>query len=267
MGRHFDSQGFLGPIMITPKLILQALHRDRVPWGAPIPLAVEEKLLQWYNELPLIQAVRIKRWIDFKEMVAFHGYADASEVAYGAVVYAERKDRQDLMLVASKSRIAPLKTLSTPRLELGAELLLANLMKSVVEALEVKVCVKLWSDSTVCLDWFRSTSLLKVFVHNRVQKIKEVTTSWKWNQVKGEDNPADILSRGLMPREIEGCDLWWGVANTGELVLSKEDKVLVAQEVRAKQCVYQRVMALSMIVADKEGFLVGFDFIFEAIGD
>lgn len=102
-------------------------------------------------------------------------------------------------------------------------------------ALEVNIPVNLWSDSMVCLDWFKSTSLLKVFVHNRVQKIKEVTTSWVWNHVKGEDNPADILSRGLMPREIEGSDLWWHgpknrVAATEELVLSKEDRILSAQE-------------------------------------
>lgn len=70
MGRLFDSQGFLGPIMIIPKLILQSLHRDKVPRGAPIPLEVEKKWMQWYKELPLIQSVRIKRWIDFGKVVA-----------------------------------------------------------------------------------------------------------------------------------------------------------------------------------------------------
>lgn len=56
MGRLFDSQGFLGPIMITPKLILQSLHRAKIPWGASIPIEVQKKWVQWYEDLSAIQS-------------------------------------------------------------------------------------------------------------------------------------------------------------------------------------------------------------------
>lgn len=211
IGRLFDSQGFLGPIMIIPKLLLQSLHRDKIPWGASVPIAVQDKWIQWYEELSVIISIRIPRWIDFRNVIRIHGYADASEVAYGAVLYAECEEHGErtLKILASKSRIAPLKTLLIPRLELCAALLLSSLAKSVMEALDVKVPVSLWSDSMVCLHWLKTTALLKVFVHKRVQKINDLTASWTWNYVKSEDNPADVLSRGLMPRDIERCSMWW----------------------------------------------------------
>lgn len=56
MGRLFDSQGFLGPIMITSKLILQSLHRAKIPWGASIPIEVQKKWVQRYEDLSAIQS-------------------------------------------------------------------------------------------------------------------------------------------------------------------------------------------------------------------
>lgn len=98
-----------------------------------------------------------------------------------------------MYMLASKSRIAPIKTLTIPRLELCAAVLLSKLMKSVIEALNLNNLPKYcWSDSMITLQWLKKEDGLKTFVHNRVQKIRDFPA--KWGHIKGELNPADILS-------------------------------------------------------------------------
>lgn len=145
----------------------------------------------------------IPRWIDMKSAVAIHGFADASELAYGAVVYVQCKTElgMKMYMLASKSRIAPVKTLTIPRLELCAGVLLSKLMRSVIQALNLNDLPKFcWSDSTITLHWLKREDGLKTFVHNRVQKIKELPA--KWGHIRSELNPADMLSRGIRPGDL-----------------------------------------------------------------
>ena len=114
-------------------------------------------------------------------------------------------------LLCCKSRVAPLKTVSIPRLEICACLLRAKLMKKVLSSLNVEIeTVVLWSDSMISLAWIKkSPHLLKTFVANRVSSIQELTRNYQWMHVPSESNPADVLSRGLDAKDIISCDLWW----------------------------------------------------------
>jgi len=121
-----------------------------------------------------------------------HGFADASEAAYGACIYVRSSnavDSHSVMLVCSKSRVAPLKGLSLPRLELCAALLLSQLCQAVLKAFNKTFDrVILWSDSTITLHWIRTHPYrLKTFVANRVASIQEITAAFEWKHVPSGD--------------------------------------------------------------------------------
>lgn len=50
---------------------------------------------------------------------------------------------------------------------------------------------------------------LKTFVSHKVAEIQQLTNVNDWRHVPTNDNPADPLSRGLMPSQLKECSLWW----------------------------------------------------------
>ncbi|GFY28756.1 uncharacterized protein TNCV_3441231 [Trichonephila clavipes] len=126
--------------------------------------------------------------VAFPEVIEIHGFADASERCYGAAVYCKSKNLKSetlVRLITSKSRVAPIKSLTIPRLELCAAVLLAKLVKRVVVVLQLETAeLYLWSDSMIVLAWLRKEPMdLKTFVQNRVAKIQELYPNQLWRHV------------------------------------------------------------------------------------
>ncbi|GFV28849.1 histone-lysine N-methyltransferase SETMAR [Trichonephila clavipes] len=148
------------------------------------------------------------------ESIILYGFSDASEKGFGAVTYVSaiknNGDRHS-QLLCSKSRVAPLKTLAIPRLELSAYLLLSKLVRKVTNALKMNLSqVILFSDSTIALSWIKTPPpLLKTFVANRVAKIQELTVNFSWHHISSENNPADLVSRDLNVSDLITFPLWW----------------------------------------------------------
>jgi len=134
-------------------------------------------------------------------------------MAYGAVAYLRQLNNglYETTIIAAKSRVAPSKAVSIPRLELMAACLAAQLAEKITKALELPMKrVTLWSDSFDVLFWVREQSRrYKTFVANRIGTIQTLTQADQWQYVPTKENPADLLSRGVSAKELTERELWW----------------------------------------------------------
>ncbi|GFW66335.1 integrase catalytic domain-containing protein [Trichonephila clavipes] len=145
--------------------------------------------------------------------VELHGFADASSLAYAAAIYCRQKHNGKIkvQLLVSKTKVAPVKQVSIPRLELCGTHLLSKLFKSVLRTLKhYTFDVFAWTDSKIVLSWLSShPHKWKTFVANRTSEIMEVLPTKHWRHVPSKENPADIASRGIDPKCLPDCKLWW----------------------------------------------------------
>ena len=147
--------------------------------------------------------------------IQMHGFSDASEKAYGACIYLRSTDvhgKHHSFLVCSKSIVAPVSssTMTLPRLELCAALLLAQLVTTTKKALQIAFNkVYLWSDSTIALQWIKTEPHTQpTFIANRIAEIQRLTSSCEWRHVPSQDNSAHLVSRGKVPQEFLESRIW-----------------------------------------------------------
>ncbi|GFW46392.1 integrase catalytic domain-containing protein [Trichonephila clavipes] len=138
---------------------------------------------------------------------------NASKSAYGTILYLRFvtcNNEIETSFICSKGRVAPLKSLTLPRLELTAALLSARLAKQVSSCLKVDANIYYWTDSLISYYWIRGdSSAFKPYIKNRVQEIQLLSDPMQWGHCPGKDNPADLLSRGTSAVKLAQNELWW----------------------------------------------------------
>ncbi|XP_062701167.1 uncharacterized protein LOC134285118 [Aedes albopictus] len=211
----YDPLGLVSPVVAWAKIKMQQLWLVPIDWDDLVPDESVEKWLEFCMQLPLLQDFKVPRCILIQSSttIQFHTFSDASEVGYGACIYARSINDEGeikVQLVAAKSRVAPIKRLSLPRLELCAALLGAKLYVKVSTALKMEgTPCWFWSDSMVTLHWIQAPpNTWQTFVGNRTSEIQLLTHGHKWAHVKGTDNPADHVSRGMLPGDFVNNSLW-----------------------------------------------------------
>ncbi|XP_063236126.1 uncharacterized protein LOC134538623 [Bacillus rossius redtenbacheri] len=218
IARIFDPLGWLCPLLMFAKLLLQILWLQTIDWDADLPSELADRWQKFKQELPCLTALAIPRHIQGSEGCVYeiHGFSDSSKTGFAAVVYLriiESNNKIHTHLLIGKSKIAPVKVQSLPRLELCGALLLARLLKRVVATYQKEFSlssVTAWMDSQVVLAWINSSPhQLKTFVANRVSELQDLTSSSWWRHVPSEHNPADCASRGLLPTQLLNHHLWW----------------------------------------------------------
>ena len=207
MAQVFDPLGLLSPYVFLCKLLVRDIWQDNLSWDDPLPPLLMKRWDNWRAELPSLPTVTLPRHVGIvgAETQRLHGFCDASFMGFGAVIYLVtfKDNRVVSHLITSKTRIAPSKISSVPRLELCSALLLSNLMSNVKEVIpEIKEDnIHFHSDSANVLYWIRSGCLSQPkdrtnFISNRLHKILEESKSSQWHHVGTKDNPADLASRG-----------------------------------------------------------------------
>lgn len=245
----YDPLGLIGPIIVKAKLIMQNLWQQKSDWDVVVPTDIKSAWLELVDDIKNLTNMHIPRNVVVLNStnIELHGFADASERAYGAALYIRcTTDKGSICsnLLVAKSRVAPLKVLTIPRLELLAALLLTKLYNRVVKTLNVYFDkIYLYTDSQIVLAWIsKPAATWKVFVANRVLEIQQLTKNVCWRHVRSEENPADLISRGASTNCLLTSNLWWHgpqfLNNSLENVTSKTDTVyLNIEEIpEVKQC-------------------------------
>ena len=237
--RTYDVLGWISPTTLQMKIMIQQLWKTGHGWDRDIeaPQSAVDSYQKWKEELPVLKEKTIPRCYSVPgyeiQDVTLHGFSDASQTAYGAVVY-YRTIYQDhpptIVLVTSKTKLAKLKTATIPRLELCAALLLAKLLESVGRVLDISPNRwHAWSDSSTVLAWLDGHQRQHpAYVANRVEQTLEITTPYIWHHVPTACNPADCASRGLKPTDLLQHDLWWN----GPIWLQQEPMLMPPQPPR-----------------------------------
>ncbi|XP_063923045.1 uncharacterized protein LOC135137352 [Zophobas morio] len=218
LARIFDPLGMLSPVTFILKHLIQQFWILKLDWDDTPPNEIIRLWESFINDLPCFQDLRIPRRImpDTFLSCQLHGFGDSSEKGYCAVVYFAfilPSAEITTSFVCAKCKVAPLKRLSIPRLELSAAVLLTRLINYICRIYQdlltfSRICA--WSDSQVVLSWINSPPhRWKTFVSNRVSFIQETLPSCHWLYLPSLDNPADIGTRGLLPSKLLQSSLWW----------------------------------------------------------
>ncbi|XP_011705735.1 PREDICTED: uncharacterized protein LOC105460935 [Wasmannia auropunctata] len=215
VARIFDPLGWLSPVTIGAKIMLQELWLLGADWDQEVAPDIRVRWERFCEELSAISAISIPRWLGWSaasERVEIHGFCNASKRAYAAVAYlrvVQGEHHVTVRLMLAKCKVAPTKRVTLPRLELCGAHLLARLVATIRESLPAAPTY-LWTDSTIVLAWLQGhPSRWKTFVANRVATIHEAVPGALWRHVLSENNPADVASRGLPPSELRQHCLWW----------------------------------------------------------
>ncbi|GFX05368.1 integrase catalytic domain-containing protein [Trichonephila clavipes] len=207
----FDPIGLLTPATLLPKLLIQHLWKMKIAWDSELSPKDVNVFLKWFRDLYVLKDVTLSRCMIINSTSELHVFVDASKEAYAACVFVRSMFKSDVKvtLVRAKARVAPLKPLSIPRLELMACCIGSRLANSIVNALNLpNLRITFWSDSTTALWWIKEKGSWSVFVENRVKEIRQLTRGHLWKHVPGNLNIADLLSRGCSPQQML-ISRWW----------------------------------------------------------
>ncbi|XP_042069251.1 uncharacterized protein LOC121812105 [Haplochromis burtoni] len=220
LASQYDPLGFILPYTTRAKMLVRRLWDQQRGWDDPqLPPELLQQWKTWEEELLFLAQVLLPRPYLPKHIMEavsereIHIFCDASEQAYGAVAYMRTvtgDGSSHLAFLMARSRVAPKRILSMPRLELCGALSGAHLSRLLKNELTLDIKrIVLWSDSTTVLTWLRSQSChFKVFVGTRVAEIQELTHSHTWRYVDSAQNPADDITRGKSLLELTRPNRW-----------------------------------------------------------
>ena len=202
----YDPIGHVAPFTIKARLLLKDIWSfSGQQWDDNLPDDIATKFMEWSKELSTLKKITIPRsyFCQTVERIELHVFGDSSQDAFSAVAFLRGKLVNDhdvvtqLAFVFGKARVAPMKALTVPKLELQAALLAARLRAEILRALSLKIDrTSMWSDGSTVLQWLTSLEKQPTFVANRVCEILDLTTVDEWHYVPTGHNPADAGTRG-----------------------------------------------------------------------
>ena len=213
----FDPLGIICPMTLPAKMILQRLCEKAIGWDEALPPEERSAWQLWVNAVQKIRNIEIPRCFRGKDYeldcrLQLHIFCDASHVGYGAAAYIRVQSRTQptyCILLFAKARVAPLKKITIPRLELTAAVLGIKIFEIIKRNMNENCeTIHFWTDSKTVLYYINNSSRrFSSFVANRLTTIHQSSRPSQWNHVSSADNVADLASRGtLNPDKIQ---LWF----------------------------------------------------------
>ncbi|XP_058788565.1 uncharacterized protein LOC131662720 [Phymastichus coffea] len=222
----FDPAGWLAPITLVAKTIVQDLWRAKLSWDEILPQAWQDKWSAFRSTILAATESDIPRWIGLApdKNLQLHAFADASRRALAAAVYSRVTDKDGSVTTAllnARTKLSSIKSLqpastgrlrmTIPRLDLRAALIASQLLTTTASALKVPISAcHLWSDSHVALHWLQSDEPVgNDIVDNYIAHVQELVDGATLLHVPTTNNPADIASRGVGSDALKDHRLWW----------------------------------------------------------
>ncbi|XP_070492639.1 uncharacterized protein [Chironomus tepperi] len=202
--RIFDPLGQIAPFRIRGHMIMQHVWRAGTDWKKKPPSDICEEFKKWlkdFNDVAKLEIPRSYSQFPLRDCeVTLHVFVDAGTEAYAACAYirVQHGDSVTIRLIAAKARVAPLKYMSIPRLELMSGLIGARLLKSVMQwHRRIKfVDYNCWTDSDIVFKWIKTHHLPRTaFTAPRIAEIQELTSADKWRYVPSKQNVADYATK------------------------------------------------------------------------
>ncbi|XP_075157911.1 uncharacterized protein LOC142231178 [Haematobia irritans] len=207
----FDPFGLIADFLLYSKSLVQQTWKYKIGWDEAIPKELHKKWYSWWKEFEKLKDFKINRCLSptfFEQEVQLHVFVDASQEAFSAVCYF--KIQENVSFVIGKTRCAPIKLLSIPRLELQAAVLGTRLSQVIINNHDIHISkVFFWSDSQTVLQWLNSKERrFKAFVSHRVAEILNSTKCSQWRYVPTQQNPADAGTRTVFPPKLLKNNIW-----------------------------------------------------------
>ena len=247
----FDPLGFVSPVIVQGKMIFRELTKLGLSWDDAMPQQLEQRWYQWLNSLPDLENMQIPRCVQSlpqkgQVIAQLHHFTDSSQLAYGVVTYLRLIDHTGqihVSLLVSKSKLAPVKAMTIPRLELTAAVLAAKMDDKLKKQMEMSIDESFfWCDSLLVIQYIQNEKQrFHMFVANRVAIIQEASRPHQWRHVPGKQNPADSLTRGLGSRDLinsnwlSGPEFLSTPENEWQLLAITEDLPSNDPEIKGKQ--------------------------------
>ena len=218
VSKVFDPIGLVAPFTVGARLLLKDIWRvTGQQWDDELPQDMVQRFLVWSADLQKLENNKILRsyFSGHFDNIELHIFGDSSQDIFSAVAFLRARvktptgeEKTELAFVLGKARVAPMKVMTGPKLELQAALLAARLKREITQAINVTVNqVFMWTDSMTVLQWINSNEKQPIFVANRVCEILEYTSVDQWKHVATKDNPADAGTRG-MSAEVSQLSSW-----------------------------------------------------------
>ena len=227
----YDPLGFLAPVLLPAKIMLQELCRRNFGWDETVPSDILHHWVRWMEELDMLFEWKVERCIKPKGFgnithAQLHHFSDASESGYGTVTYLRmQNNRHDFHVgfLTGKARVTPLKAITIPRLELTAAVLAVRIDLMLRTELRIPLQESVfWTDSTSVLKYIKNEDKrFHTFVANRVSTIRETSKTSQWRYISTRENPADDASRGVRVGDFINNNRWIG--GPGFLCKPEED--------------------------------------------
>ena len=276
----FDPLGFIAPFTIRFRKVLQAAWNHCPKWDKPLQLDENSDFENLKKELSSFKDVHLPRTL-LNEIpissIELHTFTDASELALSAVSYLRIEHIDESVSVAfviGKARVAPIKRMTIPNLELQAVVYGAQLAQFVKDEMDIEIHKQVfWSDSTTVLYWLRTPEIRhRIFIANRLAKILDVSSAQDWFYISSTRNPADDGTRGYNVHQMNVNSRWLlgppflsQNKNTWpkqDLLSAQHVKIIMADPIKELKCQIDisrfsnwnrllRVAALCFLFADK----------------